>query len=102
MKLSAIFSEVDINYEPRMLVIQNNHNLFLQLGTDELSVLLGAEGLGTLDRSAKSAVEDELRQNTEGAGNTKENGVEAGFGQAVVLQKNTAMGIDVRERVLRL
>ena len=85
-----------------MLVIQNNHNLFLQLGTDELSVLLGAERLGTLDRSTKSAVDDELRQDTEGAGDTKENSVEAGFGQAIVLQENAGVSIDVRPRVLRL
>lgn len=87
--------EADINYEPRMLVVQNNHNLLLQLGANKLSVFLGAERLGALDRSAKSAVDDELRQDTKGAGNTKQNGVEAGFVQAIILQKYARMGVNV-------
>lgn len=85
-----------------LIIIQNNHNLYLQLSTDEFSVLLGAERLGTLDRSAKSAVDNELWQNTEGARDTKENGVKTGFSQAVILQKDTRVRINVGIWVLRL
>lgn len=78
------------------------HNLFLQVSSDELSVLLSAERLGALDGSTESAVNDQLRQNTESAGDTEEDGVVAGFGQAVVLQENAAVRVNVREGVFRL
>jgi hypothetical protein len=61
----------------------------LQLSADKLGISLGAETLGTLNGGTESAVNDQLRKNTERAGNTEENGVVAGLGQAVVLQEDT-------------
>lgn len=73
----------------------------LKLGHD-LGPLLRAEGLGALDGRADCAVDDELREDTDGAGNTEEDGVVAGLGEAVVLEEDTGVGIDVGEGVLGL
>lgn len=74
----------------------------LQGGTDDLGVLLGGERLWTLDWSTDSTVNDELRKDTNGAGNTEENGVVAGLGETVVLEEDTGVGIDVWIWVLGL
>lgn len=68
----------------------------------KLNPLLSGERLGALNGRADSAVNDELGKDTNGAGNTKEDGVVAGLGQAVVLEENTRVGIDVGEGVLGL
>ena len=73
----------------------------LKLGHD-LGPLLCAEGLGALDGGADCAVDDELGEDTDGAGNTEEDGVVAGLGEAVVLEEDTGVGIDVGEGVLGL
>lgn len=65
--------------------------LNLKLSTDELGVSLSAEGLGTLDRSTKSTVNDDLRKDTKGTGNTEENGVVVGLGKTVVLEEDTGV-----------
>lgn len=69
---------------------------------DNLDPLLGREGLGALDGGAESTVDDELGQDTDGTGHTEEDGVVVGLRQAVVLQENTGVGIDVGEGVLGL
>jgi hypothetical protein len=63
--------------------------LDLKLSTDKLGVSLGAERLGTLDRSTESTVNDDLRKDTKGTGNTEEDGVVVGFGKTVVLEEHT-------------
>lgn len=65
--------------------------LNLKLSTDELGVSLGAEGLGTLDRSTESTVNDDLRKDTKGTRNTEENGVVVGLGKTIVLEENTGV-----------
>ena len=74
----------------------------LQLRTHKLSILLSAERLGTLDRCANSAVNDELRKDTKCTGDTKEHRVEVLLSETVILQQNTAVRIDVGVRVLGL
>lgn len=74
----------------------------LQLGTDQLGVSLGAERLGALDGHAQSTVDDQLGQDTQGSRHTEQDGVVVGLGQAVVLQEDTRVGVDVGVRVLGL
>lgn len=74
----------------------------LQLGANLLGPHLGAEGLGALDGRADGTVDDELREDTDGAGNTEEDGVVVLLGEAVVLEKDTGVGIDVGVGVLGL
>lgn len=74
----------------------------LQSGTNDLSVLLSRERLWTLNWSTDGTVNDDLWENTNGAGNTEENSVVAGLGEAVVLEEDAGVGIDVREWVLGL
>ena len=74
----------------------------LQLGANKLGVGLSAEGLGALNGHAKSTVDDQLGQDTNGTGNTEQDGVVVGLSQAVVLEENTRVGIDVGEGVLGL
>lgn len=69
---------------------------------DKLNPLVGGEGLGTLNGGADSAVNDELGEDTNGAGDTKEDGVVVGLGEAVVLEEDTGVGVDVGEGVLGL
>lgn len=63
--------------------------LNLKLSTDKFGVGLGAERLGTLDRSTESTVNDELRKDTKSTGNTEEDSVVIGFGKTVVLEEDT-------------
>mgnify|MGYP005989195041 CR=1 FL=1 len=67
-----------------------------------LDPLLGREGLGALNGGTNSAVDDQLGKDTNGARNTEEDGVVVGLSQAVVLEQNTRVGIDVGEGVLGL
>lgn len=69
---------------------------------DKLGPLVGGEGLGSLNGGTKSAVDDKLGKNTNGARDTEEDGVVVGLGKSVVLEKDTGVGIDVRVRVLGL
>lgn len=69
---------------------------------DELNPLVSGEGLGALNGRAESTVNNQLRKDTDGARNTKENSVVAGLSKAVVLEKNTRVGVDVGEGVLGL
>lgn len=75
--------------------------LDLQLAAD-LNPLLGREGLGPFNRGTDSAVNDKLRQHTNGTRDTEEDSVVLGLSQAIVLQENTRMSIDVGPRVLGL
>lgn len=72
----------------------------LQFGSDDFSPFLGREGLGSFDGSADCAVDDELREDTDGAGYAEEDGVVAGFGETVVLEENTGVSIDVGWRLV--
>jgi len=74
----------------------------LQGSANQLGIGLGAEGLWSFNGSTKTTVDDELGQNTKSAGHAEENSVVAGFSQAVVLQQNTRVGINVGVRVLSL
>jgi hypothetical protein len=55
-----------------------------------------------LNRGAEGAVDDELGQHANGARHTKQDRVVVGLGQAVVLQQDTRVRVDVGERVLGL
>jgi len=69
--------------------IKNTRSSPSQLGSNDLGPLLGGEGLRTLDRCTNSTVNDQLREDTNGTGDTKENCVVAGLGETVVLEKYT-------------
>lgn len=73
----------------------------LCLGGD-LYPLGGGETLGALDRGADGTVDDELGQDTDRAGHTEEDRVEARLGQAVVLEQDARVRVDVGEGVLGL
>lgn len=73
-----------------------------KLSTNELGPGLGGEGLGALDGGTDGAVDDELRKHTKGTGHTEEDGVEVLLLEAVVLEEDTGVGIDVGEGVLGL
>lgn len=64
---------------------------YSELSTDKLSISLSAETLGTFNRSTKSTVDDQLRKNTQGTGDTEQNSVVVGFVQAIVLQEDTGV-----------
>lgn len=63
----------------------------LQLSANKLGVSLSAETLRALNRSTKSAVNDELRKDTKGTGNTEEDGVVVGLSETVVLEEDTGV-----------
>lgn len=77
-------------------------NSDLQCRSDNLGPLLGREGLGALDRSTDSTVDDQLGQDTDSSRDTEQNGVVAGLSQTVVLEKDTGVRIDVGVWVLGL
>ena len=62
---------------------------FLQLSTNQLGVGLRAETLGALNGRTESTVNDDLRKDTKGTGNTEQDGVVVGFGKTVVLEEDT-------------
>jgi hypothetical protein len=66
-----------------------------KLASDKLGVSLSAERLRALNRCTHSTVNDELWEDTESSGNTEQNSVVVGFSESVVLEKDTAVGIDV-------
>lgn len=74
----------------------------LQSGANELGVSLGAERLGPLDGRTDGAVDDELGKHAERTRDTKEDGVVVLLSEAVVLEEDTGVGIDVGVRVLGL
>jgi len=69
---------------------------------DELSPLVSGEGLGSLDGGTESAVNDELGKDTNGAGDTEEDGVVTSLSETVVLEEDTGVGINVGVGVLGL
>ena len=69
---------------------------------DELSPLVSGEGLGSLDGGTESAVNDELGKDTNGAGDTEEDGVVASLSETVVLEEDTGVGVNVGVGVLGL
>ena len=75
---------------------------YSELSPDQLRPRLRAERLGSLDGRAHRTINDQLRQHTERAAHTEQNGVEVLLRETVVLQQNTAVRIHVRVRVLRL
>lgn len=66
--------------------------MFVKYGLQDIPLNGGTDG----------AVNDELGQDTNGTRNTEEDSVVVGLSQAVVLQENTGVGIDVGEGVLGL
>jgi len=68
----------------------------------ELSELLGAEGLWSLEWEAKSSAPDHLRQAAQSSADAKENGVVLHLGHAVVLEEHTRVGVYVWPWVLGL
>jgi hypothetical protein len=55
-----------------------------------------------LDGSTQGAVDDQLGKNTDSTGHAEEDRVVVGLGQAVVLQQDTGVGVNVGVRVLGL
>jgi hypothetical protein len=84
---------IKINFASLIIyrVLPRHQYLCLQLCANNLGPLLSRERLGSLDRSTNSSVDDQLRQDTNGTGNTEEDGVVAGFGQTVVLEQDTGV-----------
>jgi hypothetical protein len=76
--------------------------VYLQLGADQLGVSLGREGLGALDGGTDGTVDDELGKDTKSTGHTEEHGVVVLLGEAVVLEEDTGVGVDVGVGVLGL
>jgi hypothetical protein len=74
----------------------------LQLAANELSVLLSREGLGSLNGSTNSTVNDELGKDTESTGNTEQNSVVGLLSKTVVLEENTRVGVHIGPGVLGL
>lgn len=77
------------------------HRLFVDV-LDQLDVLLGGEGLWSLNWQTKTTVEDQLRQDTEGSRDTEQHSVEGLLSQTVVLQQDTRVGVHIWPWVLGL
>ena len=77
-------------------------SICLDLSANKLGPGIGAKRLWSLDWCTERTVDDELRKDTESSGNTEKNGVEALLGEAVVLEKDTGVGVNVRVWVLGL
>jgi len=58
--------------------------------------------LGTFDGITQGTIPNETGQDSQSTRNSEQNGVEVGFDQAVVLKKNTAVGINIGPWVLGL
>lgn len=69
----------------------NSYENRLQGSANQFGVSLSAERLWSFDGGTEGAVDDELRQDTESAGNTEEDSVVVGFSQSVVLQQDTGV-----------
>lgn len=74
----------------------------LQLAANELSVLLSGEGLGSLNGSTNSTVNDELGKDTESTGNTEQDSVVGLLSKTVVLEEDTRVGVHIGPGVLGL
>ena len=74
----------------------------LQLSANQLGVSLSAERLGPFNRGTDGAVNDELRKDTERTGYTEEDGVVVLLGEAVVLEEDTRVSVNVGVWVLGL
>jgi hypothetical protein len=74
----------------------------LQSSANKLGVCLSAERLGPLDGGTDGTVDDELGKHTERTRDTKENSVVVLLSEAVVLEEDTGVGIDVGVGVLGL
>jgi hypothetical protein len=72
------------------------------LNVELLAQEFSGNGFGAFDGAALEAVPDEARENTQLTGNTKENSVEVLLSEAVVLEEDTRVSIDVGVRVLGL
>jgi len=68
-------------------------------GSDLLFDPLGGDTLGSLDRETQSTVPDDTRKDTQGTGDTEQDGVVVLLLQLVVLQQHTTVGINIRPRV---
>lgn len=79
-----------------------SHMLSLLLTGKHVFDVLGGEGLWTLERHTKGTIPDELGEDTEGAGDTKEDGVKVLLDETIVLKEDTRVGIDVGPGVLGL
>lgn len=75
------------------------YSLPLQLSADELGIGVGAEALGSLDGRTESSVDDQLGQDSQSTGDTEQDSVVVGFGEAVVLEEHSRVGINVGEGV---
>lgn len=82
--------------------MEQSTTIRLQGGANQLGVGLSAERLGPLNGGANSAIDDELGEHTESTRDTKEDGVVVLLGEAVVLQENTGVGVNVGVWVLGL
>ena len=87
---------------PSITPKQRSSIISLQRSTNELSIHLSAERLGPLNGGTDGTVDDELRKDTERTGDTEEDGVVVLLGEAIVLQEDTGVGVDVGVRVLGL
>jgi hypothetical protein len=63
--------------------------LCLNLRTNDFGPLLSGERLGSLNRGTNSAINDELRKDTNGTGDTEENSVVVSLSQTIVLEEDT-------------
>lgn len=88
--------------DKRELGLKTHWKNHLDLSTNELSVLLSRERLGSLNGGSNSTVNNELRKDTNGTGNTKENSVVLLLSETIVLEKDTRVGVHIRPRVLGL
>lgn len=85
-----------------LLAIEHVAVTRLQLSTNQLGVSLGAERLGPLNGGTDGTVNDKLGKDTERAGYTEEDGVVVLLSEAVVLEEDTGVGVDVGVGVLGL
>jgi hypothetical protein len=67
------------------------------LGEVSLNPVCG-DTLGAFDGVTQSTIPDETGQDTQSTRNTEQNGVELGFNQAVMLEKDTTVGINLEKR----
>lgn len=83
-----------------MLLLNGLANL--ELGSDEFLELFGAQALWPFDGKTEDTIPDEGREDTDSTRNTKEYSVEVLLGEAIVLEQNTTVSIDVWPGVLGL
>jgi len=79
-----------------LLVVGINEVLLNHVGLDPFS----SDGLRSLNRKTQSSVPNQTRQDTNGSGNTEQDGVVFVFLQTEVLEQDTRVRVDVGPRVL--